>query len=119
MINPKIANSQMLVAVVNPNILSEPFIKAPAPKKPMLVTIAASKDTVKLGPISTEVIAKPHAPTATKTKVPNPTGLWLFWRCKPYASVKRNTKKNLRIISLINIGNKIDAAFLNCLYFTE
>ena len=65
----------MLAAVVKPKILSVVLIKAPAPKKPMPVTIAANKGSGLSMLIAIAVIANPQEPMATNINVPKPIGL--------------------------------------------
>ena len=93
-VKPKIANSQMLAAVVNPNILSPVFINAPAPRKPIPVTIAPINASGFSGLITTAAIARPQEPMATKIKVPKPINLCDFWRSNPNINDKIKVMKN-------------------------
>ena len=75
MVSPKMAKAQMLAAEVRPKILSLVFIKAPAPRNPIPVTIADSKGIECSKPRATAITAKLQEPIATKVYVPKPIGL--------------------------------------------
>ena len=81
---PMAAENQMLAAVVRFVMLPVlSFRIIPAPRKPMPVTIAARRGTERSSPISAAATASAEAPTATRIKVPKPTGFWLFFPSKP------------------------------------
>jgi len=92
----------MPAAVVNPNILSVVFIKAPAPRKPMPVTIAPKRGSGLSGEIIFATIDNPQAPTDTKIKVPNPIGLCDLCLSNPKAKANKKVIENLTIISIVS-----------------
>ena len=104
MINPKIANVQMAAAVVKPKILSEVLINAPAPRKPMPVTIAASKGRGFSRLSKDAATANAHEPMATNTNVPKLTGLWERCLSRPNNVERTKTSANLRVMIAISKG---------------
>src|SRR3989304_1993882 len=82
--------SQIEAAVVKPNTLSVPFIKAPAPRKPIPVT-TADMSVIEFASVpDVAIIPSALAPRETKMNVPKPTGLWGFCLSSPK---KRESKK--------------------------
>ena len=82
------AKSQRLAAVVKPVILSAVFINAPAPRKPIPVTIDPRSGNGLSGWNVIAVIAKAQEPAATNVNVPNPTGLCDHSRSRPKRKAK-------------------------------
>ena len=99
------ANNQIVAADVKPNILSVVLINAPAPKKPILVTIALSKGRGLIGSKVTAVTAKAQAPTATKAKVPKPIGLCFLCRSRPKSKDRMNARKKRQMRVIRSIDN--------------
>ena len=93
------AKTHILAALVNPYILSVLFIRAPAPRKPIPVTIAERRGSGFAGAISKAAIPRAQEPVETKTNVPNPTGFLETCLSIPNKKDIKKITRNLNIIA--------------------
>src|SRR3989344_4172735 len=98
---PKIANSQMLDALVNPVVLSAFLINAPAPKKPIPVTTDPTNTKGLSTWMDMEMTDSAQAPMDTKVNVPKLMGLCNFCLMRPKKSepAKTNPKRNKTMVT--------------------
>ena len=100
---PKAADAQIIAAVVRPDIRFSSLKIAPAPKKPMPVTILAAIRSGEELPIFKDKMVNKQAAKQIKIIVLNPADLLWYSRSEPMTAPTKTAIKSLAISGQLRV----------------